>query len=215
MPVSLEQYRQACADTLRCLLMDLRLPLYDLMRYHFGWLDSSGAPAAAYAGKALRPALCLMACEALSGTSRPALPAAAAIELVHNYSLVHDDVQDDDRATLRLIEGQYLDISFEQRSAVSTDEYLEMIRGKTAALIAASLQVGALIGSDDPEMALRFHALGLALGMAFQIRDDILGIWGDSGSTGKPTGSEEELGARAAAQELVARVVTGLVSRSA
>jgi geranylgeranyl diphosphate synthase type I len=241
MPASLEQYRQACTDTLRSLLQDFRLPLYDMMRYHLGWLDSSGAPAAAYAGKALRPALCLMACDALCGSYRPALPAAAAIELLHNYSLVHDDVQDGDRerrgrptvwslwgkaqainvgtamrilanlalhrlelppakllriqdcldrATLRLIEGQYLDISFEQRAAVAADEYLQMIRGKTAALIAASLQVGALIGCDDPQMARRFHELGLALGMAFQIRDDILGIWGDSAATGKPTGSD-------------------------
>ncbi|OHD76344.1 MAG: hypothetical protein A2V99_07260 [Spirochaetes bacterium RBG_16_67_19] len=236
-----EQLRRDITAALQDLLADRRLPLYDLMRFHFGWTDENGAPTRAGAGKMLRPTLCLMACEAAGGRRERALPAAAAIELVHNFSLVHDDVQDDDRerrgrptvwslwgkpqainvgtamrilaslalerlelpaarilqvtdcldrATLRLIEGQYQDISFETRSSVSTTEYLQMIRGKTAELIAAALEIGALVGGEDPQAPRRLHELGLALGLAFQIRDDILGIWGDSALTGKPTGSD-------------------------
>jgi geranylgeranyl diphosphate synthase type I len=236
-----EEHRRAVTGALQSLLQDCRLPLYDMLRFHFGWIDESGAAAQAYTGKMLRPTLCLLACEAVGGNSRLALPAAAAIELVHNFSLVHDDIQDDDRerrgrptvwslwgkpqainagtamrilaslalgrlelpsarvlqiadcldrATLRLIEGQYLDISFETRSSVSGAQYLEMVRAKTAELIAAALEIGAMVGSADPEAPRRFRELGFALGMAFQIRDDILGIWGDSVLTGKPTGSD-------------------------
>lgn len=236
-----EEYRPAVAAALQGLLEDSRLPLYDMIRFHFGWIDENGAAALAYPGKMLRPTLCLLACEGVGGVWRRALPAAAAIELVHNFSLVHDDVQDDDRqrrgrptvwslwgkpqainvgtamrilaslalgrlelpaagvlqiaacldrATLRLIEGQYLDISFESRSWVSGAEYLEMVRGKTAELMAAALEIGALVGGADPQARGRFRELGLALGLAFQIRDDILGTWGDSALTGKPTGSD-------------------------
>jgi geranylgeranyl diphosphate synthase type I len=236
-----EEYRLAVTAALQDLLADSRLPLYEMMRFHFGWTDQGGKAVPGGAGKMLRPILCLMACAAVGGAWQRALPAAAAIELVHNFSLVHDDVQDDDRqrrgrptvwslwgkpqainvgtamrvlaslalgrlelpaarivriaacldrATLRLIEGQYLDISFETRPAVSSGEYLEMIRGKTAELIAAALETGALVGSEDSRVPGRLRELGLALGLAFQIRDDILGVWGDSALTGKPTGSD-------------------------
>jgi geranylgeranyl diphosphate synthase type I len=95
-----------------------------------------------------------------------------------------------DRATLRLIEGQYLDISFETQSSITADQYLEMVAGKTAALIAAALEIGAIVGCGDRESSRRLHELGHALGLAFQIRDDILGIWGESGLTGKPVGGD-------------------------
>jgi geranylgeranyl diphosphate synthase type I len=173
-----------------------------------------------------------------------ALPAAAAIELVHNFSLIHDDIQDDDRerrhhptvwsiwgkpqainagtamrvlagltllrlkennisaqkqhraqhlideASLRLIEGQYLDISYENHFDIRVNDYLNMIEGKTAALIACSLEVGALLGTDDEQVIRSFRDIGRNLGLAFQIRDDILGIWADEKKTGKPLGSD-------------------------
>ena len=79
------------------MLAERQSPLYDMMRYHLGWIDAQGRPLPGSAGKALRPTLCLLACEAVGGTYHRALPAAAAVELVHNFSLIHDDIQDDDR----------------------------------------------------------------------------------------------------------------------
>ncbi len=220
------------------------LPLYDMMRYHLGWIDQEGRAVQGSPGKLLRPVLCLMACQATSGGYRPALPVAAALELVHNFSLIHDDIQDDDRerrhrptvwsiwgkpqainagtamrilanqalsrmaangasaekrlelqgrideTTLRLLEGQYLDIDFERRTVVRLADYLDMVTGKTACLIACALETGAMVGTDTRDVAVRFAEMGMALGLAFQIRDDILGIWGDSAETGKPAGND-------------------------
>jgi geranylgeranyl diphosphate synthase type I len=214
------------------------------MRYHLGWIDENGRPRDGTSGKALRPVLCLMACEATCGRYEPALPVAAALELVHNFSLIHDDIQDDDRerrhrptvwsiwgkpqainagtamrilanaalsrmellgvgpqkrlalqnrldeTTLRLIEGQYLDIDFENRPVVRLSDYLEMVEGKTASLIACALQMGAMVGTEDASVQLCYAEMGKALGFAFQICDDILGIWGDTAQTGKPAGND-------------------------
>jgi geranylgeranyl diphosphate synthase type I len=207
-------------------------------------VDAEGQRIPCAAGKAIRPTLCLLACEAVSGDYRRALPAAAALELIHNYSLIHDDIQDDDserrhRPTvwkiwgkpqainagtamrllanralahfteksigpqkqwqaqrllddinLRLLEGQYLDISFESRFDIAVSDYLKMIEGKTAALLAGSLEIGALLGTDDTRLIRSFHEIGHNMGMAFQIKDDILGIWGCAEKTGKPLGSD-------------------------
>jgi geranylgeranyl diphosphate synthase type I len=171
------------------------------------------------------------------------MPAAAALELVHNYSLIHDDVQDDDpvrrhrpsvwkiwgkpqainagtalriiaglslyglidkgigssvvmaaqalldRTTLRLLEGQYMDIDFESRTDIKADEYIEMVSGKTGALIACSIEMGALIAGGVSDTA-PFGEFGEAMGLAFQIRDDWLGIWGDPDQTGKGRGND-------------------------
>ena len=219
-------------------------PLYDMMRYHLGWLDEKGNPARSDAGKALRPALCLFSCEAAGGDYKKALPAAAALELVHNFSLIHDDIQDDDRErrhrptvwtiwgkpqainagtamrllanaalvrlqeggislqgqwhisrrldeiSLRLLEGQYLDISYESRFDIGVNDYLVMVSGKTAALISGSMEIGAYLGTEDPACIAGFRETGRNLGLAFQIRDDILGIWGDRSETGKPAGND-------------------------
>jgi geranylgeranyl diphosphate synthase type I len=213
--------------------------LHRMMRYHLGWEDEEGRPTSA-GGKALRPSLCLWACEAAGGDWRDALPAAAAVELVHSFSLVHDDIQDADRmrhhrptvwsvwgepqainagdslfalaqlallrlgdggfppdkivqaarildeATLTMIEGQCLDLSFEERAEVALEEYLEMIAKKTGALLGASLHLGAVVGSDDPSLAERFAHCGRLLGTAFQVQDDVLGTWGREQVTGKP-----------------------------
>jgi geranylgeranyl diphosphate synthase type I len=185
--------------------------------------------------------LCLLACEAAGGNPRQALPAASALELVHNFSLVHDDIQDRsptrrgrrsvwdlwgaahginvgdglfvlarlalhrldeldvplrrqqaaalalDRACLALCEGQYSDMTFEECLEVDLDQYLWMIRHKTAALLAASTQLGAMIATDSQDLIDYYYLFGQNLGMAFQIQDDILGAWGEEQITGKPT----------------------------
>lgn len=243
-PLALERYRAEIDVELKGVLDGRHSPMYDMMRYHLGWADEKGRLLDSSAGKALRPTLCLLACEAVGGTYTKALPAAAAIELVHNFSLIHDDIQDNDRerrhrptvwsvwgkpqainagtamrvaaslalarlgecgvpaqkqlqaqrlmdeSCLEMIEGQYLDLSYESRLDVGVTEYLEMIERKTAALIACSLELGALLGSDDRRVADGFRSFGRNLGMAFQIRDDVLGIWGDEKKTGKPRGSD-------------------------
>ena len=217
---------------------------YGMMRYHLGWIDESFAPTRGGGGKRLRPVLCLLACQATGGDPDQALPAAAAIELVHNFSLVHDDIEDRshlrrgrptvwkvwgvsqainvgdglfalahlamqrladrgvpagrvltaleilDQACLALTEGQHLDLSFEARLDVGVDEYLSMIRGKTAALFGAAAQLGALIAGSNHESTARYRRFGQNLGLAFQIVDDVLGIWGDPQVTGKPAASD-------------------------
>jgi geranylgeranyl diphosphate synthase type I len=95
-----------------------------------------------------------------------------------------------DNACLRLTEGQYLDMSFEGRLDVSVDEYLLMIEGKTAALLSASLELGALVGGADEATRRYLAEFGRSLGMAFQMQDDILGVWGDEAVTGKSAASD-------------------------
>ncbi len=217
---------------------------YGMIRYHMGWVDAAMQPAVVNSGKRIRPVACLLACEAMGGSVDDALPAAAAVELLHNFSLVHDDVEDDsptrrhrptvwalwgvpqavnvgdamftlarlalhslgsrpispglamdacmvfDHACLRLTEGQYLDMSFEGRLDVTVAEYLMMIEGKTAALLSASLELGALVGGADVATRQRLAEFGRSLGLAFQMQDDILGIWGDEALTGKSAASD-------------------------
>lgn len=217
---------------------------YGMMRYHLGLADESLQPARASSGKRLRPILCLLSCEAAGGDPALALPAAAAVELVHNFSLVHDDIQDGshyrrgrravwdiwglahginvgdglfvlarqtmlnavdqglpiercwtatmafDQACLALCEGQYLDMSFEERLDVDLDEYLGMIRRKTASLLAASAQLGAIIANAPAKATEGYYEFALNLGLAFQIQDDILGIWGDKAITGKSAATD-------------------------
>lgn len=217
---------------------------YGMMRYHLGWMDEALRPATTDSGKRIRPMLCLLACEAAGGDPEQALPAAAALELVHNFSLVHDDIQDRsrlrrgrrtvwdlwgpahginvgdglfvlarlalhrmagkglegdrqlramhtlDRACLDLCEGQFLDMSFEARVVVSLDEYLWMIRQKTASLLSASAAMGAIVATNSQGVVEGCARLGENLGMAFQIQDDILGIWGDETTTGKSAATD-------------------------
>jgi geranylgeranyl diphosphate synthase, type I len=209
--------------------------VYEMVRYHLG-LDGSGAPA----GKRVRPLLGLLAYASITGDYRAALPGAAAVELGHNFSLVHDDIEDGDRErrhrptvwalhgipqaintgdmlfslsrmalhrlselgfsdakVLRLMrlydetcvalcEGQYIDIwTSEHDTVMSVELYFDMIGRKTAALIAAAIEAGALLATDDEEVIRRYRAFGWALGLAFQINDDLLGIWGQEQATGK------------------------------
>jgi geranylgeranyl diphosphate synthase type I len=209
--------------------------VYEMVRYHLG-LDGSGAPA----GKRMRPLLGLLAYASITGEYEPALPGAAAVELGHNFSLVHDDIEDGDierrhRATLwakhgipqaintgdmlfslsrvalhrltelgfsdakvlrlmrlydttcvALCEGQYIDIwTSEHDETMSVELYFDMIGRKTAALISASIEAGALLATDDEAVIARYRAFGWALGLAFQLNDDLLGIWGKEQATGK------------------------------
>ncbi|HET7702846.1 MAG TPA: polyprenyl synthetase family protein [Candidatus Limnocylindrales bacterium] len=209
--------------------------VYEMVRYHLG-LDGSGASA----GKRMRPLLGLLAYASIAGDYRPALPGAAAVELGHNFSLVHDDIEDGDRErrhrptvwalhgvaqaintgdmlfslsrmalhrltdlgfsdakVLRLMrlydetcvalcEGQYIDIATSEADDVmSVELYFDMIGRKTAALIAASIEAGALLATDDDEVIARYRGFGWALGLAFQLNDDLLGIWGAEQATGK------------------------------
>ena len=209
--------------------------LYEMVRYHLA-LDGSGASG----GKRLRPLLGLLAFASITGDHRRALPGAAAVELGHNFSLVHDDIEDGDRerrhrptlwtvhgvpqaintgdtlfslsrialhrltdlgfsdakvlrlmrlydeTCLALCEGQYLDIATSQSDEpMSVEAYFDMIGRKTAALIAASIEAGALLATDDEAVIARYRAFGWALGVAFQINDDLLGIWGKEQATGK------------------------------
>lgn len=210
-----------------------------MMRYHMGWVDEQGKPAKAVGGKRLRPMLSLLIAEAIGGEAGKALPAAVALELIHNFSLLHDDIEDqsktrrgrptvwslwgeaqaintgdamfalahraipylgetllDDKTKvqlmsflsetcLKLTHGQYLDISFEKRAEVTPDEYLEMIRGKTGAMIAASAAMGAISGGANEDQIEALSQFGLSLGLAFQIQDDLLDIWGNPEKTGK------------------------------
>jgi geranylgeranyl diphosphate synthase type I len=207
-----------------------------MMRYQFGYVDADLRPVATVGGKRFRPMLCLLACEAVDGDWRLALPAASAIELLHNFSLIHDDIEDHDpsrrhRPTVwkvwgephainigdavfaasissildldispevgleigrrfaamakALTHGQYLDMDFEARLDVQPNDYLDMIAGKTASLIAFSVETGARIGGGTPMTRDALTRFGLLAGQAFQIQDDIQGIWGTSEETGK------------------------------
>lgn len=240
LPAIFDRYRQDVDAALRSALPDGGMPLHEAMRYHLGWIDQTGKPVSGGGGKALRPCLCLLACEALRGDHHPALPAAGAVELVHNFSLIHDDIQDGDkerrhrptvwwlwgkpravaagtamravagmalsrlgddavpaehqlraaqaldRSCLEMIEGQYLDLSYEGRLDIGVAGYLDMIGRKTGALMGCSLEMGAIVGSGDSAAAQRFGSFGRKLGLAFQVRDDVLSVWGDEKKTGKP-----------------------------
>lgn len=243
----LKPYLDALNDELR-LVVDRFFPgppeLGVMLRYHLGWVDEQGNPASVYAGKQFRPLFLLLCAEAAGGDWRQALPAAAAVELVHNFSLIHDDIEDRSplrrgrptlwsiwgeasainagdamfalahRALLRLAEcgvssarvlravemfeetnleltrGQHSDMAFESRPEVSVEEYLEMVRGKTAALISLCARLGAWVAGCGDERVAQFAELGLSLGMAFQVRDDILGIWGEPEVTGKSAATD-------------------------
>ena len=190
-------------------------------------------------GKRLRPALVLIACNLFSENVEQALPAAVAIEVFHNFTLLHDDIMDKasvrrnrptvhmkfnensailsgdamafqsykylvecssprlvdvvslfTKTAIEVCEGQQLDMDFESRMDVRTDEYLEMIRLKTAVLLAASLKAGALIGNADDETSARLYDFGIQLGLAFQLQDDLLDTFGDQDTFGKKIGGD-------------------------
>ncbi|MGK4581525.1 family 2 encapsulin nanocompartment cargo protein polyprenyl transferase [Kitasatospora sp. HPMI-4] len=207
--------------------------------YHFGWWEPDGTPADAGSGKAIRPALVLAAAQALGGQPTAAVRAAAAVELVHNFTLLHDDVidrdqtrrhrltawrvfgtteailagdamhslalrtlaEDDHPATpgavrrladcvVELCAGQQSDCAFERRDDVSLAECLVMAEAKTGALLGSACAIGALYAGADESAAKAMDAFGREIGLAFQLIDDLIGIWGDPAVTGKPVGAD-------------------------
>ncbi|MCA9984410.1 MAG: polyprenyl synthetase family protein [Anaerolineales bacterium] len=221
-------------------------PFYGMIHYHMGWVDEQFAPLAGNGGKRIRPVLCLLACAAAGGDWQQAVPAGAAIEILHNFTLIHDDIQDAsptrrgrptvwtiwgspqainagdamfaaahlamarlfdrgvpaaavvqairrlDETCLDLTIGQHLDMDFEGRAAVVVDEYLRMINGKTAALLALCTELGAIIAGQDEKTIRHYQQFGLKLGLAFQVIDDILGIWGEEAVIGKSAATDIE-----------------------
>lgn len=224
---------------------------YGQMQYHLGWVDAHFSPTRNNPGKLMRPTLVLLTYEAagawnLANSNTPAaiylqraLPAAIALEFTHNFTLIHDDIEDGDaerrhRATLwtiwgqpqaintgdgmyalaRLVlwdimnhgvegataarlgalldrtcliiaEGQHLDISFEARQDISVAMYFDMISRKTGVLMQTATEMGALLGTSDQETIQRLREFGKAIGAAFQVRDDLLGVWATKAELGK------------------------------
>jgi geranylgeranyl diphosphate synthase type I len=233
------RYREPLLDGMRAALDRPGIEHLRYMRYHLGWEDAEGKTVASGAGKMLRPALCLLCCEAVGGDIHRALPAAVAIELLHNFTLIHDDIEDESEtrhgrptlwsvngiaqainagdgmfalaqrtlldlvdtgvapervlaasrllndACIALCEGQYGDLMFESRARVTRAEYEAMIGGKTSALLGAAAAIGALAGGVGADAPSGFGEFGLRVGLAFQIQDDVLGIWGEPNRTGK------------------------------
>lgn len=220
---------------------DRTRPFHEMLTYHMGWTGEGAGKDAA--GKRIRPLMVLLSTASCSADYRSALPAAAAVELVHNFSLVHDDVQDNSdkrrgRATvwtkwgvpmainvgdalfvisnqammdlqetqpadivlraasilhdacLELTRGQFLDMSYEARTDLTIKDYFPMIGGKTSALLSACTHIGALLGGADESGQESYRAFGHHLGLAFQIQDDILGVWGNESLTGKSAASD-------------------------
>jgi geranylgeranyl diphosphate synthase type I len=216
-------------------------PFHAMLTYHMGWTGEGAGPEAT--GKRIRPLMVLLTTAACGADWRPSLPAAAAVELVHNFSLVHDDIQDNSpkrrgrptawvrwgapmainvgdalfvlsnqamldllpshpaatvaRAAsilhdtcLDLTRGQFLDMSYEERQDLTVDDYWPMVGGKTAALLSACCHIGALLGGADEARQEAYRSFGYELGLAFQVQDDILGIWGDEALTGKSAASD-------------------------
>ena len=246
-PEALTRHREALLSEMRATLAERSLPLYDMARYALGWQAADGEPLQRDGGKAIRPAICLLGAAAIDAAPAAhdrALPGAAAVEFVHNFSLVHDDLQDRDderhgRATvwrvwgeaqainggdalreladfalrrareagasaetvlgatarlnaaaLEMIEGQYLDLRFEEDSQVGLHDYLTMIERKTGAMMGVSLALGGLLAGASDERADALDRAGRRLGRCFQIQDDYLGVWGDSAATGKSTDND-------------------------
>lgn len=219
-------------------------PFYGMQEYHLGWRNQSLHTEFSDPGKLLRPIMTIMACQMMGGNVAHALPLAAGIQLLHDFSLIHDDIQDDsnlrrgratlwsiwgmaqginagdgmfvlahmaiqrmhdagvpadrvfqilrrfDRTILSICEGQYLDISFEGNQHISESAYLAMIERKTAVLIAACGELGALAAGASDADATLLGQFGLHLGLSFQMQDDILGIWGSAAETGKPDAAD-------------------------
>jgi geranylgeranyl diphosphate synthase type I len=237
LPVVEKEIQRVVENTIHSEYSDLRR----MLTYHMGWEGEGAGPEAR--GKRIRPLLVLLCAEASGGDWQAALPAACAVELLHNFSLIHDDIQDQSplrrgRATvwsiwgiaqainagdvmytqayralrklaetvspaaaleahgvleetcLRLTEGQFLDMAHEARRDLPMEAYWPMITGKTSALLGCCADLGALCAGADQDRRANFRQFGISLGLAFQVLDDWLGIWGDSEAIGKSVESD-------------------------
>ncbi|MFD4225537.1 family 2 encapsulin nanocompartment cargo protein polyprenyl transferase [Streptomyces sp. NPDC058545] len=237
----LERTRSLVDPQLRAAVESLPGSIRRVAMYHFGWEHADGTPTAGQVGKAIRPALVLAAARAVGGDAEQAVRAAVAVELVHNFSLLHDDVIDEDRTrrhrptawtvfgvpaaviagdamlalahrllaedtrpasarasvrlancVIELCAGQQADCSFEERGPdeVSLDECLAMATAKTGALLGCACALGALYAGVAEREVGAMDGFGREAGLAFQLIDDLIGIWGDPVQTGKPVGAD-------------------------
>lgn len=232
LPSEVTATKSLVQPALREAVAHLSPSLHRVASYHLGWTDQHGNPVDGGGGKALRPALALLAAQAVRAEPEAALPGAVAVELVHNFSLLHDDVMDGDTerrhrptvwrlfgtpaailagdalltlavdvldrtgnpaatrcltaAVQRLIAGQTADVEFEHRTDVGLRECLDMAEGKTGSLMGFAAEIGAVLGGGTAAETALLAEFGSALGMAFQLVDDLLGIWGSPDVTGKP-----------------------------
>jgi len=215
--------------------------MHSMLVYHMGWQDIPEGNATK--GKRIRPLIVLLSAMAVGGDWRLALPAAAAVEFLHNFSLIHDDIEDKGdfrhgrlalwkkegvaqainagdalftvafltlqrladplsaqtvreayqvlgKACLNLTGGQSLDLDFEVAKDIGVADYCTMIEGKTGALMSAAAELGALVGGGGTEKQSALAQFGRYLGLAFQVQDDLLGIWGEATAIGKSTESD-------------------------
>ncbi|CAL9566583.1 polyprenyl synthetase family protein [Streptomyces sp. R1] len=258
--VLLRESRASVDPELRSAIASLPDRMRRIALYHFGWQHADGTPATGNAGKAIRPALVLTAATALGGPAARAAAgrAAAAVELVHNFTLLHDDVMDRDATrrhrptawtvfgdadailagdalqalalrllaadphpasaaaaarladcVMELCEGQHADTAMEGRppGQVTLDETLAMAEAKTGALLGCACALGALYAGAAAEDVEALDAFGREAGLAFQLIDDVIGIWGDPRHTGKPAGAD--LAARKKSLPVVAALTSG------
>ncbi len=215
--------------------------------FDYEYPDALKNPDAMAAGKRVRPLLMALVARSISGDYKHVLPSAIALELTHNFTLIHDDIMDESdkrrgrttiwknygiaqaidsgdglfalailstlqldsagnspekalaasrelmQACLDTVEGQALDISFEDRLDITPEEYLKMIGLKTGRFIEIAVKIGALLSTDDETIIENYSTFGKYLGLAFQMWDDYLGIWGDPDVIGKSaTGDIEQ-----------------------
>jgi geranylgeranyl diphosphate synthase type I len=235
-PPVLSRAREVVQPAMMAAVDQLSPGLRQTAAYHLGWYDEAGTPTPDGGGKGVRPALAVLSAEAAGADASVGAPGAVAVELAHNFSLLHDDVIDGDRerrhrptvwalhgvgraiivgdalfalahqtlqaphvgaspaarmaasaeltdAVAAMIAGQADDMAFEDRPTITVDECMGMVAGKTGALLSCAACIGAVLAD-----ALRSY--GANLGVAFQAVDDLLGIWGDPGRTGKPRGAD-------------------------
>jgi geranylgeranyl diphosphate synthase type I len=271
----LAEFATAVDDSICALLDGAALPpeLDGMLRYHLGWVDERFRPVASGGGKRVRPALVFLACEAAGARWPTALASATAVELVHNFSLIHDDIEDrsplrrhrptlwarwgDARAinagdalfvlaqmavlaqspdaadgalaarllntaSAQLCAGQQRDIELEGGPTPTLEDYYAMIGGKTAALLAAAAELGALAAGSPPAIRDCYGRFGREIGLAFQLQDDLLDVWGSSDNRGKAAREDLRAGkkslpivlARAAAPAAVAERLRALYDQA-
>jgi geranylgeranyl diphosphate synthase, type I len=270
-PAAVETARDYVSPAMAAAVDRLSPDIREVAAYHLGLPANAGestgtaggigqasprTATAGGAGKALRPALALLSARAAEASPERAVPAAVAVELVHNFSLLHDDIMDGDTerrhrptawtvygvgmailagdallalaqdlllegpppesvwasrclsaAIQRLIAGQGADLAFERRGDVTVPECLDMAGDKTAALMACACSIGAVYVGGPAGMAKSLAGFGAYTGLAFQLTDDLLGIWGAPEVTGKPVRSD--LRARKKSLPVVAAITSG------
>ncbi len=240
LPLLFNKYQSSLNKFTKDFYKRLNDPLYITHKYFLGWINEKGNPDNV-TGKSFRPSIMMLINESLGGNEKDILPLAMSIELFHNFSLIHDDIEDKDemrrnrktvwkiwgedigiisgsamhalaskaldslkipdksklihirglinKTCIAVIEGQYLDISFETKKEIKLDDYLDMIDKKTGALIKTSVILGAMLESPNNKTSKIFSEIGRNFGHMFQIKDDVLGIWGNQ-EFGKPIGSD-------------------------